>query len=78
MVELVFTSGIKLGRLLNCAIYNTNDLTFLKYLWTYDAQVNNTGVDSNIALIYAFQTDNIRFAILLLDNNVDLNAINMN
>lgn len=70
--------GIKLGNPLNCAARNTKDPTLLKYLLTYGAQVDSTGVDGNTALIHASRTDNVRFAVLLLDYNADLNAANIN
>lgn len=70
--------GIKLGSPLNCAARNAKDPTLLKYLLTYGAQVDNTGVDGNTALTHASRTDNVRFAVLLLDYNADLNAANIN
>lgn len=78
VAEPVLPPGIKLGSPLNCAARNTKDPTFLKYLLTYGAQVDSTGVDGNTALIHASRTDNVRFAVLLLDYNADLNAININ
>lgn len=53
VAEPILPSGIKLGSPLNCAARNTKDLTLLKYLLTYGAQVDSTGVDGNTALIHA-------------------------
>ena len=78
VAEPILPPGIKLGSPLNCAARNTKDPTLLKYLLTYGAQVDSTGVDGNTALIHASQTNNIRFAVLLLDYNADLNASNIN
>ncbi len=70
--------GIKLGSPLNCAARNAEDPAILKYLLTYGAQVDSTGIDGNTALIHASRTDNVRFAVLLLDYNADINATNIN
>lgn len=78
VAEPILPPGIKLGSPLNCAARNTKDPTLLKYLLTYGAQVDSTGVDGNTALTHASRTDNVRFALLLLDYNADLNAANIN
>jgi len=78
MVEPVLPPGIMLGSPLNCAARNTKDPTLLKYLLTYGAQVDGTGVDGNTALNHASRKDNVRFAVLLLDCNADINAANIN
>lgn len=65
LAEPVLPPGIKLGSPLNCAARNTKDPTLLKYLLTYGAHVDGTGVDGNTALIHAARTDNVKFAILL-------------
>ncbi|KAL9627831.1 MAG: hypothetical protein Q9204_006302 [Flavoplaca sp. TL-2023a] len=78
MAEPRLSPGIKLGSPLNCAARNTKDPALLKYLLTYGAQVDNTGIDGNTALIHASRTDNIRFVILLLDYNAEINAANIN
>lgn len=78
LAEPALPPGIKLGSPLNCAARNTNDPALLKYLLTYGAQVDGTGVDGNTALIHAARKDNVRFAILLLDYNADINAANIN
>lgn len=78
VIKPVFLSDIKLGNLLKCATYNTKDPIFFKYLLTYGAQVDKIKVDSNTAFIHVFQTNNIRFAILLLDYYANLNSININ
>ena len=76
--EPVLPPGIKLGSPLNCAARNSEDPTLLQYLLTYGAQVDGTGVDGNTALIHAARKDNVRFAILLLDYNANINAVNIN
>jgi len=78
LAEPMLPPGVKLGSPLNCAARNTKDPTLLKYLLTYGAQVDSTGVDGNTALTHASRTDNVRFAVLLLDYNADLNAANIN
>lgn len=78
VAEPILPPGIKLGSPLNCAARNSKDPTLLKYLLTYGAQVDGTGVDGNTALTHASRTDNVRFAVLLLDYNADLNAANIN
>jgi len=78
VAEPVLPPGIKLGSPLNCAARNAKDPTLLKYLLTYGAQVNGTGVDGNTALHHASRKDNVRFAVLLLDYNADINAANIN
>lgn len=74
MAEPTLPPGIKLGSPLNCAARNTEDPTLLKYLLTYGALVDGTGVDGVTSLIHAARTDKVRFAVLLLDYNADLNA----
>ena len=76
--EPILPPGIKIGSPLKCAARNTKDPTLLKYLLTYGAQVDSTGADGNTALTHASRTDNVRFAVLLLDYNADLNAANIN
>ena len=78
VAEPILPPGIKLGSPLNCAARNATDPTLLKYLLTYGAQVDGTGVDGNTALIHASRKDNVRFAVLLLDYNADINAANIN
>ncbi len=78
VAEPVLPPGTKLGSPLNCAARNTKNPTLLKYLLTYGAQVDSTGVDGNTALHHASRKDNIRFAVLLLDYNADINAVNIN
>ena len=78
VAEPVLPPGIKMGSPLNCAARNTTDPTLLKYLLTYGARVDGTGVDGNTALIHASRKDNVRFAVLLLDYNADINAANIN
>ena len=78
VAEPVLPPGIKLGSPLNCAARNTKDPTLLKHLLTSGAHVDGTGVDGNTALIHAARKDNVRFAILLLDYNADINAANIN
>lgn len=78
VAEPILPPGIQLGSPLNCAARNTKDPTLLKYLLTYGAQVDSTGVDGNTALTHASRTDNVRFAVLLLDYNADINAANIN
>ncbi|KAL9619064.1 MAG: hypothetical protein Q9160_006319 [Pyrenula sp. 1 TL-2023] len=75
--EVTLPLGVKLGSPLNCAARNTKDPTLLKYLLTYGALVDGTGVDGNTPLIHAARTDNVRFAILLLDYNAELNIANI-
>lgn len=77
VAEPVLPPGIKLGSPLNCAARNTKDPTLLKYLLTYGAQVDSTGVDGNTALHHASRKDNVRFAVLLLDYNANINAANI-
>ena len=76
--EPVLPPGIKLGSPLNCAARNSEDPTLLQYLLTHGAQVDGTGVDGNTALIHAARKDNVRFAMLLLDYNANINAVNIN
>ncbi|KAL8726875.1 MAG: hypothetical protein Q9166_006427 [cf. Caloplaca sp. 2 TL-2023] len=78
MAEPSLPSGIKLGSPLNCAARNAKDPALLKYLLSYGAQVDSSGIDGNTALIHASRTDNVRFVVLLLDYNADLNAANIN
>ncbi|CZT47714.1 related to ankyrin [Rhynchosporium secalis] len=74
VAEPILPPGVKLGSPLTCAARNTKDPILLKYLLTYGAAVDGTGVDGVTALIHASRTDNVRFAILLLDYNANINA----
>ena len=74
MAEQILPPGVKLGSPLNCAARNTRDPVLLKYLLTYGAAVDGTGVAGTTALIHACRTDNVRFAILLLDYNANVNT----
>lgn len=74
LAEPILPPGFKQGSPLNCAARNTEDPTILKYLLTHGAHVDGTGVDGNTALIHAARTDNVRFAVLLLDYNANINA----
>lgn len=78
VAEPVLPPGIKIGSPLNCAARNSQDPTILKYLLTYGAQVDSTGVDNNTALNHVSRKDNFRFAASLLDHNADINAVNIN
>ncbi|CAG8956238.1 hypothetical protein HYFRA_00003618 [Hymenoscyphus fraxineus] len=69
--EPVLSPGIKLG---SCAARNTIDPALLKYLLTYGAQVDSTGIDGNTALTHPARTNNFRLAILLLNYCADINA----
>lgn len=53
VAEPILPPGIKLGSPLNCAARNTKDPTLLKYLLTYGAQVDSTGIDGNTAPTYS-------------------------
>ena len=44
---------------------------------TYGALVDGTGIDLNTSLHHAARKDNVRFAVLLLDYNADINASNL-
>ncbi|KUJ19420.1 ankyrin [Mollisia scopiformis] len=77
LAEPKLPPGVKLGSPLNCAARNARDPVLLKYLLTYGADVDSTGVDGNTALIHAARLDNVSFAILLLDNNANVNAISI-
>lgn len=77
LAEPPLPPGIKLGSPLNCAARNSTDPTLLKYLLTYGALVDGTGIDLNTSLHHAARKDNVRFAILLLDYNADINASNI-
>ena len=70
--------GVKLGSPLNCAARNSIDPALLKYLLTYGALVDGTGIDLNTPLHHVARKDNVRFAVLLLDYNADINASNLN
>jgi hypothetical protein len=67
--------GVKLGSPLNCAARNTDDPLLLKYLLDFGADVENSGVDCKTSLIHAARTDNVAFAMLLLDYQADINAM---
>lgn len=78
VAEPILPPGIKLGSPLYCAARNANGNTLLKYLMTYGAQVDSTGADGNTALSHVSRIDSVRFFVLLLDYNADLNAANFN
>ena len=78
LTEPILSLRHQIGSLLSFAAHKIKNPTLLKYLLTYDARVDDTEVDDNAALINAARTDNVRFAILLLDYNAVHNAVNIN
>ena len=66
--------GIKKGSPLNVAARNAIDVSLLKSLLDFGADVDSSGTDGNTALIHAARTDNASFALLFLDYGADINA----
>lgn len=67
-------SGVKTGSALNCAARNTSDPVTLKTLLDFNADVESCGVDGKTSLIHVARTDNVEFALLLLEYGADINA----
>ncbi|KAF7868673.1 hypothetical protein EAF04_005203 [Stromatinia cepivora] len=82
-VKLLLEAGCKadttlppieiMGGPLNCAARNANDPIILGCLLTYGAFVDNTGGDGVTPLMHAAQTDNVGFAIILVNYNANIN-----
>ncbi|KAI9675828.1 MAG: hypothetical protein M1829_003254 [Trizodia sp. TS-e1964] len=71
----VMPNGYKGGSALNCAARNATDPLILKTLLDFGADIESSGVDGRTSLIHVARTDNVTFAILLLEYGADLNAI---
>lgn len=65
------------GSALNCAARNARDPLIIKYLLEYGADVDASYVDKMTALIHAARIDNTRFALLLLENHANINAVSL-
>ncbi len=71
----VIPGGLKIGSALNCAARNCSDVLVLKTLLDFGADTEAGGVDGRTSLIHAARTDNIDFAILLLEYGANINAV---
>ncbi|KAF2106429.1 hypothetical protein BDV96DRAFT_590919 [Lophiotrema nucula] len=66
--------GTKKGSPLNVAARRSNDISLVKSLLDFGADVESSGVDGMTSLIHAARTDNASFAMLLLEYGADINA----
>ncbi|KAJ5577124.1 ankyrin repeat-containing domain protein [Penicillium sp. DV-2018c] len=73
--DLIHPSGEKKGSALNCATRNATDISLLKSLLDFGADVDASGNDGKTALTHAARTDNASFAMLLLEYGADINAV---
>ena len=67
--------GIKKGSPLNVAARNATNVSLLKSLLDFGADVDSSGTDGNTALIHAARIDNASFALLFLSYGADINAV---
>lgn len=70
----VLPTGVHLGSALNCAARNGTDPLVLKTLLDFGADTEASGVDKITPLIHTSRTDNVNFAMLLLEHGADINA----
>ncbi|KAI0100252.1 ankyrin repeat-containing domain protein [Nemania sp. FL0031] len=71
--DVELPGGYKIGSPLNCAARNATDPLLIKTLLDFDAQVDACGVDGRTALIHAARTNNLEFALILLEYNAQIN-----
>ena len=72
--EAPMPPGVKKGSPLNVAARRSNDITLVKSLLDFGADVESSGVDGITSLIHVARTDNASFAMLLLEYGADINA----
>jgi ankyrin repeat protein len=68
---------VKKGSPLNVAARRSNDISLIKSLLDFGADVESCGVDGITSLIHVARTDNASFAILLLEYGANINAISV-
>ncbi|MCJ1322549.1 hypothetical protein MMC15_007898 [Xylographa vitiligo] len=66
--------GAKVGSALNCASWSATDFSIIKNLLDFGVDIEMCGVDGKILLIYIARTDNVSFALLLLEYGANINA----
>ncbi|KAJ2989658.1 hypothetical protein NUW58_g3359 [Xylaria curta] len=76
--DVELPGGYKIGSPLNCAARNATDPLLIKTLLDFDAQVDACGVDGRTALIHAARTNNLEFALILLEYNAQINWTSSN
>ncbi|KAJ4287018.1 hypothetical protein N0V90_012899 [Kalmusia sp. IMI 367209] len=67
-------NGIFVGSALNCAARNSSEPLILKTLLDFGADTEASGVDKITPLIHTARTDNVDFAMLLLEYGANINA----
>lgn len=70
----ILPNGYIGGSALNCAARNASDPLVLKNLLDFGADIEAAGVDGRTSLIHVARTDNVSFAVLLLEYGANLNA----
>lgn len=66
--------GAKVGSALNCASRSATDPSIIKNLLDFGADIESCGVDGKTPLINVARTDNVSFALLLLEYGANINA----
>lgn len=70
----VLPKGIMVGSALNCTARNCSDPLVMKTLLDFGADTEASGVDKTTALVHTSRTDNVNFAMLLLEYGANINA----
>ncbi|KAA6408740.1 MAG: hypothetical protein FRX48_07083 [Lasallia pustulata] len=72
--DLEILGGAKVGSALNCASRSATDPSIIKNLLDFGADIESCGVDGKTPLIHVARTDNVSFALLLLEYGANINA----
>lgn len=72
--DVLLPPEIKKGSPLNVAVRRSHDISLVKSLLDFGADVESSGVDGITSLIHAARTNNASFAMLLLECGADINA----
>jgi ankyrin repeat protein len=70
----ILPKGVSVGSALNCASRSNCDPLVLKTLLDFGADTEASGVEKITPLIHTARTDNVNFAMLLLEYGADINA----
>lgn len=70
-------TGMKKGSPLNVAARRSNDISLIKSLLDFGADVESSGVDGMTCLNHAARMDNASFAMLFLEHGANINAVSV-
>jgi ankyrin repeat protein len=72
--DALLPPGVRKGSPLNVAARRSNDISLVKSLLDFGADIESSGIDGITSLIHVSRTDNASFAMLFLEYGADINA----